>query len=54
MIVKDDKRVCMEWEMLQDKVWQSEYANCEVVGVTDIVVEDAYREAVNIVIKVSE
>lgn len=52
MIVKDDKTVCMEWELLQDKVWQSEYGNCEVVGVTDILVNDFYKEAVNIVINI--
>lgn len=52
MIIKDDKSVCMEWELLQGKVWQAQYKSYEVVGVTDIVVDDAYREAVNIVVKV--
>lgn len=51
MIYKEDDSVCMEWELLEDKVWQSEYNNCMVIGVKDIVVDDLYREAVNIVIE---
>lgn len=51
MIHKNGNSVCMEWELLKNSVWQSEYNNCEVVGVTDIGVDDFYREAVNIVIK---
>jgi hypothetical protein len=38
--------------LVQGKVWQSEYSNYEVVGVKDIVVNDFYREAVNIVINI--
>jgi uncharacterized protein YjcR len=52
MICREDKCVCMEWELVQGKVWQSEYSNYEVVGVKDIVVNDFYREAVNIVINI--
>lgn len=40
MIYKDDINkpgniddVCMEWELLYDRVWQSEYKDCEVIGV---------------------
>lgn len=51
MIFREDDSVCMEWELLEDKVWQSEYNNCIVIGVKDIVVDDLYREAVNIVIE---
>ena len=51
MIYREDNTVCMEWELLKDKVWQSKYNNCIVIGVKDIVVDDLYREAVNIVIE---
>lgn len=50
LLAKSENDVCMEWQIQNDGVWQSEYANHEVVGVTDIVV-DTYKEAVNIVIK---
>lgn len=43
--------VCMEWEILRGVVWQSKYANCKVIGVTDILVDSFYKEAVNIVIE---
>lgn len=43
--------VCMEWEILSGVAWQSKYANCKVVGVTDILVDSFYKEAVNIVIE---
>ena len=47
--------VCMEHELLSNKVWQSQYSLCEVVGVTDTVVRNSfYPEAVNIVIKPKE
>lgn len=46
-----EKSVCMEWQLLQGKCWHSRYLNCTVLGVKDIVVDDFYREAVNIVIK---
>lgn len=45
------KSVCMEWELLSGAVWQSKYANHYVVGVTDILVDSFYKEAVNIVIE---
>lgn len=43
--------VCMDWEMINGKVWQSKYLNCKVIGVTDILVDSFYKEAVNIVIE---
>lgn len=43
--------VCMEWEIINGKVWQSKYLNCKVIGVTDILVDSFYKEAVNIVIE---
>ena len=55
MIYKDDDSVCMEWELLKGGIWQSEYKDCEVIGVKDIfVVNDNYSEAINIVIKIKE
>lgn len=44
--------VCMEWELEKGRTWQSKYKDNKVLGVTDILVEDFYREAVNIVIEV--
>lgn len=46
-----EESVCMEWKLLQEKCWHSRYLNCTVLGVKDIFVDDFYREAVNIVIK---
>lgn len=46
-----EESVCMEHKLLQGKCWHSRYLNCTVLGVKDIVVDDFYREAVNIVIK---
>ena len=58
MIYKEDKskpgdidEVCMEWEILDGSDWRAEYANTEIIGVTDIVCEGFYREAINIVLK---
>ena len=58
MIYKEDESkpsnrddVCMEWELLNNKVWQSKYRDSEVIGVTDILVDGFYPEAINIVIK---
>ncbi|MDU2112608.1 MAG: hypothetical protein E7E92_08835, partial [Clostridiales bacterium] len=48
MIYNGDKSVCMEWELLRDEVWQSKYNDYKVIGIKDIVVDDFYREAVNI------
>lgn len=42
--------VCMEHEILKNKVWQSDYKNHLVIGVNDILVHDFYKEAINIVI----
>jgi hypothetical protein len=50
---KGSKEVCMEWELLQNKVYQSKYKSCEVIGVTDIIT-DSYREAINIVISIGD
>lgn len=51
MIHRGDSSVCMEHEILRGKTWQARYSSCQVIGVTDIVVDDFYREAINIVIK---
>ena len=47
----DDDCVCMEWQLISDIVWQSRYNDCEVIGVKDILLDDSYIEAINIVIK---
>ena len=52
MIHNGEDSVCMEWELVRGEVWQSKYNHCEVIGVKDIVVDDFYREAVNIIIKI--
>ena len=41
----------MEWEILDGSDWRAEYANTEIIGVTDIVCEGFYSEAINIVLK---
>lgn len=51
MIRRGDSCVCMEHEIISGKHWMSKYADTLVIGVTDIVVDDFYREAVNIVIE---
>lgn len=43
--------VCMEWELLQNKVYQSQFKDCLVIGVNDIC-NDTYAESINIVIDV--
>lgn len=60
MIYREDEKkpgniseVCMEWEIVKDKVWQSQYKHCKVIGVNDIVCDGFYREAINIVIEVN-
>lgn len=59
-LYKEDERkhgmvaICMEWQLLDNKVWQSYFNDCEVIGVKDIVVDDFYREAINIVVDVRE
>lgn len=57
MIYKEDPSkpnniddVCMEWQLIQNKVWQSFYKDCKVIGIKDICVDGFYREAINIVI----
>lgn len=51
MICEDlEDEICMEWQLLGGFCWQSKYLDCRVIGVTDIVVEDSYPEAVNIVL----
>ena len=42
--------VCMEWEILNGSTWQTMFKDNKVLYVKDIVVDDSYREAVNIVI----
>lgn len=42
----------MEWEILNNECWQSEYGDCRVIGVKDICVDGFYREAINIVVEV--
>lgn len=42
--------VCMEHEIVKNKVWQSDYKDFSVIGVNDILVDDFYKEAINIVI----
>ena len=51
MIYEDDESVCMEWQLISDLAWQSRYNDCEVIGVKDILLDNSYIEAVNIVIK---
>lgn len=46
-----NNQVCMDWQITSGKCWMSKYGNCKVVGVTDIVVDGFYKEAVNIVIE---
>lgn len=43
-------KVSMEWEILENRGNYRKYADNEVIGVTDIITEGAYSEAVNIVI----
>lgn len=58
-LYKEDERkhgmvaICMEWQLLDNKVWQSYFNDCEVIGVKDIVVDGHYSEAINIVIDVN-
>ncbi len=42
---------CMEWKILSNKAWQCKYNDSKVLGVKDIVCDDFYREAINIVIE---
>lgn len=44
-----DSEVGMEWELLKGVGWQTKFADCPVIGVTDILCEH-YREAINIII----
>ena len=48
----DDKFVCMEHEILNDKCWQSKYKDYKVLGIKDIVVNDFYMESINIVLDI--
>lgn len=41
--------VLMEWDLLKSETYEN-YLNHEVIGVTDILTHDNYKEAVNIVI----
>ena len=51
LLMEDNNFVCMEHELLGDKVWQSRYRGARVIGVTDICCDDFYRHAINIVIQ---
>ena len=57
--IKDERKpgniddVCMEWQLLNNKVWQSAYNDYNVIGVKDIVVDGHYSEAINIVIDIN-
>lgn len=44
----EPRQVFMEWELLKGRVPQSKYLDCQLEGVSDIFVDDFYREAVNI------
>ena len=44
-----DSEVGMEWELLKGVGWQTKFADCPVIGVTDTLCEH-YREAINIII----
>ena len=54
MIRNGEDSVCMEWKLVRGETWMSKYNDYEVIGVKDIVVDDFYREAVNIVINDSK
>lgn len=43
--------VSMEWEILKNKGKYKEYIDCEVIGITSILVGGPYSEAINICIK---
>lgn len=44
--------VCMEHEFLKGESWQWHFKDFDVIGIKDIVVDDDYREAINIIIDV--
>lgn len=52
ILTENGSQICMEWEILKGTV-HKDYANCYVVGVTDILCEKD-NEAVNIVIDVED
>lgn len=52
LLSEDDDYVCMEWQVARNDVWQSKYASTRVIGVTDILCDDPYREAINIVLDI--
>lgn len=43
--------VSMEWEILKERGIYTDYVNREVIGITDILVNGHYKEAINISIK---
>lgn len=49
LIWDGEHETCMEWEVLQNKVYQSQFRDCLVIGVNDIC-NDTYKESINIVI----
>lgn len=54
LLSSGDSTVGMEWEILDRKGWQHLFGEHKVIGVTDILCDDPYREAVNIVIEPKE
>ena len=51
LVIPDDKKsVCMEWELNRHSVYKK-YANNNVIGITDIVTNGSFPEAINIVIE---
>lgn len=53
LLVENEETVCMEWQIIKGSdIWQNKYADVTVIGVTDILCDDHYREAINIVIDV--
>ena len=50
MIAEQDT-VGMEWAILNGSGWQAQYANRKVLYVTDIVCDEGYPGAINIVLE---
>lgn len=51
-IVKENKIICMDHELLKGDVWQSRYLDSEVRGITDIVPTATYDYSINIVLNI--
>ena len=48
---KDIDTLSMEWELIRGEGVFKDYVDSEVIGVTDILVDGHYKEAINIVIE---